>query len=1180
MKYSIISIFFSLSFCLNTYATVLNDSCYIAQITSAITDSFADVEERPDGSLYVNSSDLELAFDPDHGSQIVGLRFTDLPIPNDALIEKAYIQFTADEAQNETCHLSINAEAKGLAPDFDDTFFNLSQRTKTNATVAWSPPPWNVEGDAGTAQQSPDLSAIIQEVVSFPNWEQGNPILILIEGTGRRTAFSADRDPDFAPRLIIEFALPLPSQPIDSLFINELMASNSTIFDAFGEADDWLELYNASSQPVNIGGLFLSDNLEEPLKWQIRVPIVIPPHNFVLIWADGEPEQGGLHTNFKLKSGGEELILTQQLQGELRTVDAIVFDEVPENVTFGRTPNGSETWALLAEPSPSSSNDNALFWLDVDVQFSLQSGFYSSTQTLTLTSTDPDVEIRYALEGTIPDTSSLLYETPIAITQNSVVSARAFKPGFASTQISSGTFFINENITLPRISIQTEPQNLWDNQTGIYITGSNGVTGFCSETPRNWNQPWERPARISYFEADGTPGFEVGAGIKIGGGCSRGAKMKGLNFFLREGLYGDYEIDYPLFPEIETTKFRRLKIRNSGNDFEQLLFRDGILHWLLRDQINLDLMAYRPVIVFINGEYWGIYGLREFYNEDYIATHHPVDADSLDIITNPFASWRELKEGDMEAFFELESFMSIHNLSQPERFAEVEEMIDVNQWLNYYIVQIYLSAYDWPANNMELWRDRKGGKWRFLLYDLDATTNYGFWSQSFAQTNTLEFATSANGPDWPNGPSSTLFLRRLLENIFFRNEFIQRTCTYMNTIYHPQRVNRFTDSLVQILEPEMPRHISRWQGFDHLGWGNPSGSSINQWKNYINTFKSFFIQRPNSIRNHINSKFNLQSTYDLTFIYNENTNGQLFIHSNELDVPFHFECKYFKNVPIKIKAIADEGFVFFKWLETGDTNPEIDFSGNENTTLTPIFIPKAPVITEIHYQPKEGEDYEFIEIYNPLSETIDLSGFQFSKGIDFVFPDDVFLPEGEFVLLVREPSLYVGLGCQVFQYNGDLNNNGEVLELVTANGKIVDKVEWKTTAPWPFEAAGQGPSLSLKLPHLPNEWGENWEAGIYGGSPCGKMSPMLPEPPENEVDIQLFPNPVRDKLTVSYFWLTEEDLKLEVVNVLGQVMYEQLAAPDIFRTEIEIDVKDWSLGMYVLKMENAEEEVVRKFLVQ
>jgi len=1171
--------FFLLFIILSSLAFAQENSLPVI-IQTGISDPLDDIEENQAGEIYSTSSDLELV--SDGGVQTVGLRFNNINLPQGAQIERAYIQFTVDESSSSFTRVELRTEQVDNAVAFEEINQNLTNRDFSGAAVVWQIDPWNSEFEQGPAQRSPELKAIIQEVIDRAGWQGGNSIVFGITGSGTRTAISYNRDPDFAPVLHIEAQVPISTSPINDLYINELMASSTRVFDDQGEPEDWVEIYNGGTESQNLAGLYLSDDPADLQKWRILAPIEIPPAGYGLLWLDGEPDQGNTHAPFKLSKDGEDLIFSQVLDGQLRVLDQIAFPELEQNVSYGRESDGGANWIKFSEYSPNESNNGNGRYLAAKVSFSINGGFYSNSVDVSISSSDPDAQIYYTLDGTEPQTDDLAYTSPVNITQTQLLRARAFKTGFAGGETKSESYFINANHSLAVLDIQTEPENLFDGDIGIYVVGNNGIDGFCNFQPRNWNQDWERPIHLSMYEADGTEAFSVNAGMKIGGGCSRGSKMKPLNFYFRGNLYGDAKVEYPVFPQIDVQEFNRLKVRNSGNDFEQMGFRDGAIQSMLYKTIDLDIMAYRPVIAYINGTYWGLYGLRELYNEDYIASHHDVDPDNLDIISNPYAGG-EIHEGDRVAFEQIQNYIDNNDLSIPANYEFVKSQVDINEFLNYHIVQIYLANYDWPANNLRVWRERKAGaKWRWMLFDLDATSGFDAWSQSTVTHNTLEFATATNGDWWPNGPHSTLWLRKLLENEEFRNEFVQRTSTYAELIFNTNRVNRITDSIQTMILPEIDRHQARWTNNNwEWGWGTPGGGNRQNWQNYIRIFKNFFRGRLSVMLSHTRFKFGLDGARSLRFNHTNNKGGKVYLHDNETEIPPQFSSQYFVDIPLKVKAVANPGYVFLKWEETGETNPEIDFLSEGYETLTAIFVPLQPSITEIHYNPEEGQQYEFIELHNPGVNELDLGGYRFEEGIEFTFPANTLLGPQEFLIIAKDKGLYASIDCQVLQWDaGDLSNEGEAISLAMATGEVIDRVIYSSASPWPVEANGGGSSLSLIKPYLDNSVLESWEAYFaQGGSPCGQSSPVLNGIPSDNFSLKLYPNPAKDELTVEYSSISADDLKVEVFNLMGQKVGAYQLAPSPFQRKEVISLAELSPGTYLFSFGDENMGLEQKLVV-
>lgn len=1173
--------FFLVLFALPLHASINVNDSLVFQIFSTINNNLDDVEERSDNSIYVNSSDLELIHDFDGGDQVVGLRFNNLQIPKDAEIIEAKIQFTTDdETSNGTCILSISAEDSANAPVFATNAGNISNRQRTQNSINWEPLAWTSPFNSSAVQRTPDLSSIVEEIIEKPAWAEGNAMVFIFEGTGRRSAVAHEQNPILAPRLEVKFSMPAPDAVLQEVYINELMPSNGLVQDEYGEADDWVEIFNGSSQTIFLGGLYLSDDLNDLKKWRISAPKTLLPGDFGLIWLDEQEEQGGLHANFKLNKDGEFVALSQEFDGEIHLLDVVEFPETSLNISYGRKEDGNSEWVHFNAFTPESSNNGQLQFLDEKVYFSKEGGIYPNSIDLSLSTDDPTAVIYYTTDGNLPTINDFIYQGTFSINQTTLIRAAAFHPGISSGHDSSESYFINEPQDLPIISVQTAPENLWDDISGIYSAGTNGINGYCVEEPRNWNQDWERPGNISFFEADGTKGFQTNVGIKIGGGCSRSLKMKGLNFFCRSSRYGDESIKYPVFPNLGISEFKRLKVRNSGNDFMQMLFRDGINQTILYNTVDLDLMAYRPVKVFLNGEYWGVYGLREFFNEDWVASHHGVDPDNIDLIANP-NGWAEIKDGDDIAYQHLMDYMQFNDITNPANYNYVKQLMDVNEFINYHIAQVYYGNYDWPANNVRVWRDRDNGKFRWMLFDTDATTNYGWWSASLATDNTIAHATNSIGTGWPNGAQSTFPLRRLLENEAFKNEFIQRTCTFRELLFDPQRVSHMTDSIKAMLEPAMQRHIDRWiNDYPELGGGYPSGGSLWEWNNFINTYKSFFSDRQQYILGHYRNTLFLDGTYQLKFIFDENTPGYLYIHENEMTIPYNYEGDYFRNIPIKIKAVAKPGYQFHHWLETGVTEAEIEYSSETHSTLTPVFVPNHPIITEIHYNPKNGDAYEFIELYNASSVSYDLSGMYFQQGVEFEFPNGIHLEPEAYLLVVRDKSKFASLSCQVFEWDsGNLSNNGETIEIIDNQGNRVQNISYEPSNGWPEAANGEGPSLSLKTPFLDNALPESWEAAfVNNGTPCGEQ--LIEEDNPIEFLLKISPNPATTELKITYASVSSEPLVIQFFNELGQFIYEETLVPSPFLQERVMDVNSWATGVYFADLKGVDKGVwIEKVMV-
>lgn len=606
-----------------------------------------------------------------------------------------------------------------------------------------------------------------------------------------------------------------------------------------------------------------------------------------------------LHTNFKIKSSGE-IISLHDAHGQL--LDQIQLGALPTDVSFGRQPDGGSNWFYFLEATPGTSNTTAgRRTLPGEPTFSHESGFYAGSLLIAISVSDPQNEIYYTLDGSVPSKRSQRYLTPISITKTSVIRACEFSSDGTPSAIVTHNYLINENIQLPVVCLTTDPFNLWDPDSGIYVLGKN----YDPSPPHygaNFWQDWERPVHIEFFEPGGILGFSLNAGMKIFGGWTRDFPQKSLAIFARS-RYGTSEIQYQLFSDKPIDRFESFVLRNSGNDWTSTMFRDGMMQNLLKGT-DLDLVAYRPAVVFLNGQYWGILNIREKINEHYLAANRQVDPDNIDLLENDM---QEI-HGDATHYRLMLNFITTHDIRLSSVYDSVKKMIDVDNFMDYQIAQIYFDNRDWPGNNMKYWRPRTPqGRWKWIVFDTDF--GFGLWNAAAYRDNTLEFATAPNGPDWPNPPWSTFLLRRLLENPQFKNDFINRFADHLNVTFEPKRVIQKIDSIKTLLQSEIPRHQLRWR------------DSARNWAQNVQNLKQFATYRPNFVKTHLISKFNLNGIARLSLQVIPPNSGIVRLNSLRL-TNFPWQGDYFQKIPIQVTAIPNLGFRFVGWSDTSFGNQE------------------------------------------------------------------------------------------------------------------------------------------------------------------------------------------------------------------------------------------------------------------
>ncbi|MFT5386163.1 MAG: hypothetical protein ACI81W_003575, partial [Saprospiraceae bacterium] len=866
-------------------------------------------------------------------NQTVGVRFNNIQIPQGATITSAHVQFTTRKPENSvgSANFDIMGQLSSNAAPFEEIDYNITERPLTNSSVTWEPAEWVYSEGAGADQKTPNLAPLLQEVIELSGWDIGNSIAFIISGDGQRSA--QNHTSGFPATLTIEVEIPVPTEPVTNVYINEIAANGTEYQDENGKYSDWIEIYNDNNFDVSLGGLYLTDDLEDLTKWQVASVETVPANGFITIFADDKPERGGFHATFKLSSNGETVALVQALDNELIIIDSLTFENVPFKASVGRSTETVDDVVLFGDPTPLAPNAGALSWL-TKPDISLDHGVFTTPQLLTIIHDDPSATIRYTDDGSEPDENSSIYNGEITVSETSSIRARAFKSGYAPSQVRTRNYLFDASATLPVLMITTDPDNLFDDEIGIYTVGTNGIMlGNCNNNVvANFWHDWERPANLTLFEVDGDKAFSVDAGIKISGNCSRRYELKSLNIYLRSNQYGDNDINYKLFPNRDFKKYERLRLRSSGQDYKSTMMRDGTNHKMLSDITDVEYQNFRPTLVYINGEYWGIQNFRDLYGGEYFDAFFDVKEEDLDLVKSPKLS-NDVKEGSDEHYNNLYFFVDNNDLSVDQNYEYFKTQFDIENFLDYWISMTYMSSADWPANNVQIWRPQTPeGKWRYMYLDTDATTSlYGGNSTNGYMWDTYAEVLDPNQVGWPFDARSTLLFRKLLENEEFHDEFVQRTCSFMELVFSEERAHSFIDAAANEIDAEIGEHIERW-AFD-----NPYLEDYEDWTNNIVKYKRFFEERPGYFYPQMEDHLDLGNSYELSFNYDANTNGDVFVNWKNMAIPFDYTGTYYEGLPLRVTAEAHVGYVFSHWLETGNTNPVIEFISNSNATLTPIF---------------------------------------------------------------------------------------------------------------------------------------------------------------------------------------------------------------------------------------------------
>ena len=873
-----------------------------------------------------------------------------------------------------------------------------------------------------------------------------------------------------------------------------------------------------------------------------------------------------MHTNFKISSSGETIYLRDPSNN---LVDSVTIENLSADVSYGVSMNSNEL-VYFDIPTPEGENNSEEFLgvLISEVIFSHNAGILESPISLVLEAGE-DEYIRYTKDRTEPNALSYLYEGPIEINVNSVIRAKSFKDSYISSYSYTRTYLFNVSHEIPFVSLVTDPYNLFDDDYGIYVYGDEYNPAYPHFGANFW-EDWERPIHFSLYNEDGTLAANYNAGVKIFGGWSRGQDQRSLSIFARGG-YGVSEFEYQFFEDINYDEFQSLVLRNSGNDWLRSNIRD-VATTSLMEGSGLDYQKYTSVASYINGDYWGIYHMREKTSENMLASKHNVNANEIDLLELN----AEIVDGDNQEYIELRNFVEENDLSIQSNYEYVKNEIDINNFIMYNVAQIYIDNRDWPGNNIKYWKHPEG-KWRWILYDTDFGFSGQWWSSwdlDYAYSyNTLEFALDSNGPSWPNPPWSTLMFRRLVENIEFRNKFINRYADEMNSRFLPDRViDHFTNIYDSILS-EIPNHLDRWN----------SGMSSSDIYFYVDKMNNFAANRQPEAKQHILEEFNLPDYHKVSILNQTPTYGYVRLNNNLIIQEEDWEGDYFEEVPITLKAVAESGYEFSHWSgESDSTDSEIELSISEYSEIQAHFIPGSEVnivINEINYKSSDEFDTgDWIELYNPNSSSIDLSSWVFKDNNDsntYIIPEGTTIQEDSYLVIVKDEDDFLDYFPEITNIIGEfdfgLSSSSDGVRIFNSDGVLQDEVNYLSSDPWPDLSNGGGYTLELISPNLDNSLPESWSNINLHGSPDQVNTSTASITDLDLANSIIFPNPFNNEINVFLNLNKTSNVQVSMFDIKGVKII------DIFKGDLDSGMQSinskldrLSSGLYMLKITTSD----------
>ncbi len=714
------------------------------------------------------------------------------------------------------------------------------------------------------------------------------------------------------------------------LVINEYSASNRNFNDGFGRTEDWIELYNSSPDSYfNLAGYYLSNNSNNPTKWQIQSG-VIPPNSRVLVFCSERDISSGtvLHASFDLTQLKPDEVVLADPDGVI--VESHEMFVTQMNHSYGRTTDGAATWSVFTSPTPGTANTGGFTTYATKPSFNLAPGRYSGTVTVSLSTTGQNEQIRYTTNGSTPTVTSPLYSAPIQITQSTVVRARAFStlpdilPGFIETN----TYFINETSSLPVFSFAGDPDllQLFNGSAGQLPVGS-----------------------FEFFENDGTFVEESVGDFNKHGNDSWSYNQRGVDFVTRDDYGYNRRWDHKFFSTTDRTQFRWLMVKPAGSDNYPgqtggAHMRDAFAHTLSQSaHLDLDERSCTFISLFVNGQYWGLYDLRERVDDnnytDYYYGQDYTYRDS-DIYLQYLKTWgsTENRFGNQAATDDwqaLVDFVQNNDMSLEANYNYVDSQLNIDSLIDYFVFNSYLVNHDWLNWNTSWWRglDPTGGaqKWRYALWDIDGIL--GHYINYTGIPDISADAPPCQAENIPVGVGHTQTIGKLIEeNPMVRQRYITRYADLLNTGLSCEHVTQVFDSIVSVIAPEMPRHILRW------------GGNLQTWQANVQAARTFLLQRcSQTISTGLVDCYNVTGPFATTFEVEPAGTGKIKMNSEWLTA-YPYTAQVFGNIDTLLKAEANPGYEFSYWevdgavISPSATDLDIMLQISQATSVTAHFV--------------------------------------------------------------------------------------------------------------------------------------------------------------------------------------------------------------------------------------------------
>ena len=804
--------------------------------------------------------------------------------------------------------------------------------------------------------------------------------------------------------LICIAAFPLTDIKADSttepaLVINEIMPANIDMFmDPSYNYGSWIELFNGTDNDINLAGYYLSDDLSNPTLCPLgNTSRIVKAGGFLTLWFGHKDDYCLQQLEYSLDSDGGDIIL---FDNNGRAISAVEYPASPARISWARTSDGGSEWGYTGNPTPGKTNSSSQFASDqipapeVSVESKLFTGSFSFIVNIPEGAT-----LYYTENGSLPISSNKAAKTSegsFSVSGTKVYRFRLYKDGFLPSPVTTRSYINTSNkYGVPIVSIVTDNNGLYSSDYGMWAKGPHGKSGNGQSELCNWNRDWDRSVNMEIFDTNGNLILSQEAEITPSGRYSRAYDPHPFKVKAKKKYGYENYFAFTPFSDKPYNKYQSLKFRSGGNNYTTRLKDAALQEIILRSGLNVDCQSYQPVHHYVNGVYKGITNIRESNNKDYAYSNYGYDEDEIDCFKldhNNGNGGFTLSEGSRDAWDEWVK-LSV-TASQDASYERICEIVDVDEFANYMAIEFFLANEDWPRNNIKSFRLSDGGRFRFVVFDLDHA--FGAINEATGINPFSSFDSQEYYPEGGYKSAMVTIFHNMLSNDTFRRKFIDSYCIVAGSVFNTDRIKSIVNELAERARKEMAfKNESPQKDADLI----------------LNTLTTDY--RTNRITQMASWRYSKLSSATKAQKIIKTNNDNAVLTLNGIEIP---TSKFIGHLflPATVKAIAPSGYRFVGWkknnnIATTDTEYTMTRSYEileacfePDSIIRPVRINEVSASNEVFIN-ESFKKHDWIELYNTTSSSYDASGMFLSDKLSqpekYVIPDGTVIPANGYLII-------------------------------------------------------------------------------------------------------------------------------------------------------------------------------------